>query len=102
MTEPSPPELEAERDRLYGQLAAVGDFRRESVRPRAKLAQMREAELRVRRPGSSRSRAAVLADPAGGPPEDVAASWLLPRWRRCAGSWPGVASSRRPPSRSRR
>ena len=31
MTEPSPPELEAERDRLYAQLAAVGDFRRGSV-----------------------------------------------------------------------
>ncbi len=31
MTEPSLPELEAERDRLYGQLAAVGDFRRGSV-----------------------------------------------------------------------
>jgi Family of unknown function (DUF6788) len=31
MTEPSLPELEAERDRLYVQLAAVGDFRRGSV-----------------------------------------------------------------------
>ena len=31
MTEPSPLELEAERDRLYAQLAAVGDFRRGSV-----------------------------------------------------------------------
>jgi hypothetical protein len=31
MTEPSLAELEAERDRLYGQLAAVGDFRRGSV-----------------------------------------------------------------------
>ena len=31
MTEPSLPELEAERDRLYGRLAAVGDFRRGSV-----------------------------------------------------------------------
>src|ERR1700751_660987 len=31
MTEPSPRELEAERDRLYAQLAAVGDFRRGSV-----------------------------------------------------------------------
>ena len=31
MTEPSLPELEAERDRLYTQLAAVGDFRRGSV-----------------------------------------------------------------------
>jgi hypothetical protein len=28
MTEPSLPELEAERDRLYAQLSAVGDFRR--------------------------------------------------------------------------
>jgi hypothetical protein len=31
MTEPSLPELEAERGRLYAQLAAVGDFRRGSV-----------------------------------------------------------------------
>ena len=31
MTEPSVPELEAERDRLYAQLSAVGDFRRGSV-----------------------------------------------------------------------
>ena len=31
MTEPSLPELEARRDRLYAQLAAVGDFRRGSV-----------------------------------------------------------------------
>jgi hypothetical protein len=31
MTEPSLPELEAERDRLYALLAAVGDFRRGSV-----------------------------------------------------------------------
>jgi hypothetical protein len=31
MTEPSLPELEAERDRLYAQLGAVGDFRRGSV-----------------------------------------------------------------------
>ena len=31
MAEPSLPELEALRDRLYAQLAAVGDFRRGSV-----------------------------------------------------------------------
>ena len=31
MTEPTLSELEAERDRLYAQLAAVGDFRRGSV-----------------------------------------------------------------------
>ena len=31
MTEPSLPELEAERDRLYVQLSMVGDFRRGSV-----------------------------------------------------------------------
>lgn len=31
MTEPPLPELEAERDRLFAQLAAVGDFRRGSV-----------------------------------------------------------------------
>ena len=31
MTEPSLPELEARRDRLYAQLAGVGDFRRGSV-----------------------------------------------------------------------
>jgi hypothetical protein len=31
MSEPSLPELETERDRLYAQLSAVGDFRRGSV-----------------------------------------------------------------------
>jgi hypothetical protein len=31
MTEPSLPELETERDRLYAQLSVVGDFRRGSV-----------------------------------------------------------------------
>jgi hypothetical protein len=31
MSEPSLPELEAERERLYAQLSAVGDFRRGSV-----------------------------------------------------------------------
>jgi Family of unknown function (DUF6788) len=31
MTEPSLPELEAERDRLYAQLSIAGDFRRGSV-----------------------------------------------------------------------
>ena len=31
MSEPSLPELEAERDRLYAQLSRVGDFRRGSV-----------------------------------------------------------------------
>jgi hypothetical protein len=31
MTDPLLPELEAERERLYAQLAAVGDFRRGSV-----------------------------------------------------------------------
>ena len=31
MAEPSLPELEALRDRLYGQLAAAGDFRRGSL-----------------------------------------------------------------------
>jgi hypothetical protein len=31
MSEPSLPELEAERDRLYAQLSAIGDFRRGSV-----------------------------------------------------------------------
>ena len=31
MTDPSLPELEAERDHLYAQLSAVGDFRRGSV-----------------------------------------------------------------------
>ena len=31
MSEPSLPELEAERDRLFAQLSVVGDFRRGSV-----------------------------------------------------------------------
>ena len=48
MTEPSLAELEAERDRLYAQLAAVGDFRRGSVSEN--YAEVREAELCVRAP----------------------------------------------------
>ena len=62
MTKPSLPELEAERDRLYAQLSMVGDFRRGSV---SELPQVREAELRMRCPGSSRARAEVLVDPVG-------------------------------------
>jgi hypothetical protein len=33
MSEPSLPELEGERDRLFAQLVALGDFRRGSVHP---------------------------------------------------------------------
>ncbi len=75
MSEPSLPELEAERERLYAQLSEVGDFRRGSVS--RELPQVREAELRVRAAGSSRSRPAVPVDPA-----------------RCAGSGPGAGSWR--------
>ena len=50
MTEPSLPELEAERDRLYAQLSGVGDFRRGSVSgepPRSKGADCACARSRV-------------------------------------------------------
>ena len=33
MSEPSLPELEAERDRLFAQLSVVGDFRRRAAPP---------------------------------------------------------------------
>src|SRR5450755_1724971 len=47
--------------RCRGLPAGVGD---------RELAQVREAELRVRGPGSPRSRAAVPVDPVGGPPQE--------------------------------
>ena len=57
MSEPSLPELEAERERLYAELAQVGDFRRGSGQRERR--EVREAELRLRGAGSSRPRPAV-------------------------------------------
>ena len=100
MTEPSPPELEAERDRLYGQLAAVGDFRRGSVSENwRKCGKPNRACAAPGHPGHGRGYCGPGWRAAG---RRSAASWLLPRWRRCVGSWPGMASSRRPSSRSQR
>ena len=100
MTEPSLPELEAERDRLYTQLAGVGDFRRGSV------------SENYRRCGKPNCACAAPDHPGHGPrllwtrseaaARRSAASSRRRRWRRCGVSWPGTRSSRRPSSRSRR
>ena len=86
MTEPSLPELEAERERLYAQLSAVGDFRRGSVSETTGRAGSRTAGARSR---------AILATGRGscgpGPPGDaapLAGSWPPGRWPRCGGRSP--------------
>ena len=100
MAEPSLPELEAERDRLYAQLSVVGDFRRGSV------------SENYRRCGKPNCACAQPDHPGHGP------RFL---WTRCAGprdgrpaaggggggegapgGGPACASSRRSASRSRR
>ena len=100
MTEPSLPELEAERDRLYAQLAAVGDFRRGSVsenyrkcgKPNCACARAGHRGHGPRFLWTRTARGAAL----------LAGSWLPARWTRCAGRWAGMASSRGSASRSRR
>ena len=64
MTEPSLPGLEARPP-----VRAAGGGRDFRVGDR-ELPQVREAELRVRGPGSSRPRPAVPVDPVTGPPEE--------------------------------
>ena len=61
MTEPSLPELEAERDRLYAQLGAVGDFRRGSVSENCR--KCGKPNCACAASGSSWPRAEVLVDP---------------------------------------
>ena len=94
------PELEAERDRLYTQLAGVGDFRRGSVS---------ENYRKCGKPNCACARPGILATVRGscgpGLPGDAApwaGSWPPGRWARCAGRSAGIASSRRSASRSRR
>ena len=57
-------ELERRRGELYAELGQVGDFRRGSLNEA--LPEVRKAELHVRGPGSSGSRAAVEPDAEGG------------------------------------
>ena len=100
MTEPSLVELEAERDRLYAQLAAVGDFRRGSV------------SENYRKCGKPDCACAQPDHPGHGPRflwtrsargrGTLGGSWLPGRWRRCGGRSPGMRSSQRSASRSRR
>ena len=76
MSEPSLQELEAERERLYR--AAQRGWRLPAGVGGRELAQVREAELRVRAAGSSGSRAAVLVDSDGGAAQGPGAG----SWRR--------------------
>ena len=58
MSEPSLPELEAERERLYAQLSEVGDFRRGSVSENYR--KCGKPNMRVRAARSSGSRPRLL------------------------------------------
>ena len=68
MTEPSLPELEAERDRLYAQLSKVGDFRRGSVSENYR--RCGKPNCACAAAGPSRARAAVLVDQVSRAPQD--------------------------------
>ena len=92
MSDPSLLELEAERERLYAQLAVVGDFRRGSVTEN------------YRRCGKPNCACARPDHPGHGPRflwtrtiwgrKTKAGSWLPGRWPRCAVSWSSMPSSR--------
>ena len=69
MSEPSLPELEAERDRLFAQLSVVGDFRRGSVSENWR--RCGKPNCACAAPGAPGARAAVPVDPVGGPAEDA-------------------------------
>ena len=101
MSEPSLPELEAERDRLYAQLSAVGDFLRGSV------------SENYRKCGKPNCACAAPDHPGHGPRflwtrtargrgHRRPGSWRPGRWPGCGGRSPGMASSRRSASGSRR
>ncbi|MGO8887125.1 MAG: DUF6788 family protein [Streptosporangiaceae bacterium] len=93
MSEPSLPELEAERDRLFAQLSVVGDFRRGSV------------SENWRRCGKPNCACAAPEHPGHGPRflwtrsagrrKTVPVSSRRARWARCAARSPGTPSSRR-------
>ena len=100
MTEPSLPELEAERDRLYAQL---GGRRRFPARVgQRELPQVREAELRVRAAGPSWSRAEVLVDPDRPGRRTVGRQLAAAEVEKVRLRSPGMRSSRRSASGSRR
>ena len=100
MTEPSLPELEAERDRLYAQLSTAGDFRRGSV------------SENYRKCGKPNCACAAAGHPGHGPVvswdqvQQGAAGRSAGQWRRrerrCAARLPGTRSSRRPCPADRR
>ena len=69
MTEPSLPELEAERDRLYTQLAGVGDFRRGSVSENYR--RCGKPNCACAAPDHPGHGAAVVVDPVGGRRETI-------------------------------
>ena len=100
MTEPSLPELEAERDRLYAQLArsvisAAGRSARTTASAGSRTARARSRVI------LATGRGSCGPGPPGGAAL-LAGSWPPARWRRCAGRSAGMRSSRRSASRSRR
>jgi hypothetical protein len=100
MTEPSLPELEAERDRLYAQLRMAGDFRRGPVRrTTASAAGPAVPAPRQIIPGTGRGSCGPGQRGAAG---RSAGSSRPGRWRRCAARSAGTRSSRLPSSRSPR
>ena len=67
MSEPSLPELEAERDRLFAQLSVVGDFRRGSVSENWR--RCGKPNCACADPGHPGHGPRYPVDPVGGPPE---------------------------------
>ena len=93
MSEPSLPELMAERDRLFAQLGMVGDFRRGSVSENwRRCGKPNCACAAPEHPGHG-PRFLWTRSAAGGRPSPV--SSRRARWRRCAARSPGTPSSRR-------
>ena len=98
MTEPSLPELETRRARLYARLAAIGDFRRGGI------------SENYRRCGKPNCACAQPGHPGHGPRflwtrtvagRGTRAGSCQPRkWARSAPSWIATRSSPRWPSRS--
>ena len=99
MSEPLLPELEAERDRLYARLAAVGDFRRGSLNEmRRKCGKPNCACAEPDHPGHGPQ---FLEPDAQGTGDGRPVTWRQPSWRKPGGRWRSTAVPG-PAGRSRR
>ena len=85
MTEPSLPELETRRARLYARLAAIGDFRRGSVSENYR--RCGKPNCACAQPGH-RGMAPAFVDPDRGQAGHAGRQLAAAKWGRCAGSWP--------------